>query len=168
MSSTSAGAVVGPGAAADGDGDRWSLWGRRGRRGRGCECVVDLSGDVAFEAGDDFAFAFAFGGAPGDVVDGGLVKAHADDHGPIERAVGLSVPAVVEAVALDGARAGRDRAGAAELGEGGFGVDALGVVAGEDEHLGRGIGADPERLAQARGGGGGELVEDLVVRADLV
>jgi hypothetical protein len=56
----------------------------RGRRSRllraSAECVVDLAGEVAFEAADDFAFGFAFGGAAGDVVDGGLVKAHADDY----------------------------------------------------------------------------------------
>src|SRR5438309_11697129 len=122
MSSTSAGPVVGAGAAADSDahGRPW----RRGRgcprergcwRGGWCECVVDLAGDVAFEAADDFAFAFAFGRAAGDVVDGGLVKAHAHDDGAVERAVGLSVSAVVESVALRHSRAGGDRAGAAEL-----------------------------------------------------
>src|SRR3954454_20934277 len=167
MSSTAARAVAGPGAAADGDADFWSGWGGLGRRGGRCEGVVDLAGDVAFEAADDLPFTLAFGGAAGDVVDGGLVKAHADDDGAVERAVGLSVTAVVEAVALGGARAGGDRAGAAELGEGGFGVDAVGVVAGEDEHLGGGVGADPERLAKLWGGGRGELAEDLVVRADL-
>jgi hypothetical protein len=46
-------------------------------------------------------------------------------------------------------------------------VDALGVVAGEDEHLGGGVGTDPEGLAKSRGGRG-ELAEDLVMRADLV
>jgi hypothetical protein len=130
--------------------------------------VIDLAGDVAFEAADDLSLAFAFGGASCDVVDGGLVKAHANDHRAVESAVGLSVPAVVEPVALREARAGGDRAGAAELGEGRVGVDAVEVVAGEDEHLGGGVGADPESLAQTRGGGRGELVEQLVVRADLL
>src|SRR4051794_3615428 len=54
---------------------------RRSRRLRsGVECVVDLAGEVAFEATDDLALGLAFCGAAGDVVDGGLVKAHADDH----------------------------------------------------------------------------------------
>jgi hypothetical protein len=86
---------------------------------------VDLSGDVALQTADDLAFAEAFGGAPFDVVAGGLVGAHADDGGDVEGAVSGAVAATAESVASGGPPAAgglwRD---AAELGEGGFVADA--------------------------------------------
>ena len=39
--------------------------------------LVDLAGDEAFEAADDFAFGEPFDGPPRDVVAGGLVVGHA-------------------------------------------------------------------------------------------
>ena len=36
------------------------------------------------------------------------------------------------------------------FGEGGFGSDPIGVVGEDDQHLGGGIGAEPERVTQRR------------------
>ncbi|SRR6266545_4377503 len=70
------------------------------------EQCVDLAGDVAFQAADDFAFALAFADASHDVVPGRLVIAHADEDDPIERGVRLAVAAAVEPVAVRLAGAG--------------------------------------------------------------
>ena len=87
----------------------------------------------------------------------------------VERRVRLAVPAAVEAVPAGGhAGRRRDRAGAAQLGERGFGADPFGVVAEDDEHLGGGVGADPEPVTQRGRRVGGELVEVTVVVVDLV
>src|SRR5665647_2191980 len=119
----------------------------QGRTGCWEQQVVDLADDVALEAADDLALGLALGGAPGDVVDGGLVEAHADDDGAVDRCIELAVPAVVDAVPPGGqSGAGGDRADPGELGQGGFGMDALGVVTGDDEDLGGGVHADAERL----------------------
>jgi hypothetical protein len=48
--------------------------------GRGGEGSVDLAGDVAFEAADDFFLCEAFGGAAFDVGAGALVPAQSADH----------------------------------------------------------------------------------------
>lgn len=45
-----------------------------------------------------FSFRQSFFGSSGDVVDGGLVPAHADDDGSVERGVGLPDAAAVESV----------------------------------------------------------------------
>ena len=65
----------------------------------------------------------------------------------------------------DPAGIGRD---AAEVGEGGFGADAFGVVAGGDEQGGGGVDADAVKLEQARCGGGDELGEEGVELADVL
>ena len=66
------------------------------------------------------------------------------------------------------ARAGRDRAGAAHLGEGGFGSDSVGVVASGDEHLRGDVESDADGLDKPRGDGFGLLLEVLAVDLDLV
>src|SRR3954465_12302033 len=45
----------------------------------GQHALVDLTREVALQAADDLSFGESLGGAAGDVVDGGLVEAHADD-----------------------------------------------------------------------------------------
>ena len=60
---------------------------------------VDLAGDVALEAADDFLLRQALFGAPLDVGAGGGVGAHPGDHDPPQGVVGLPVTAAVEAVA---------------------------------------------------------------------
>src|SRR3954471_9158661 len=89
------------------------------------EEVVDLASQEALEAADDLALRQSFGGAAGDVVDGGLGPAHAHDDHAVERGVGLPVPAAVEAVAAVGlAGPGRNRTGTAHLREGCLGPDS--------------------------------------------
>jgi hypothetical protein len=82
--------------------------------------LVDLAGDEPLHATDDLGLGLAFGGSSGDVGDGGLVEAHPDDDDAVQRGVGLAVAAAVEAVADGLARGGRDRTGAAQLGERSF------------------------------------------------
>ena len=106
--------------------------------GRAAEIAKNLTCHEALEAADDLGLALPFYGAPLDVVEGGLVSAHADDDYSVEGGVGLSIAAAVEAMAGSLATGGRDRAGAAQLGQGGFGADALRVITDEDEHLGCG------------------------------
>ena len=117
----------------------------------GHDALVDLSRKEAFEAPDDLAFGSAIGGASGDVVAGGLVESHADDDGAIEGGVGVAVAASIEAVPAGGHPGrGRDRARAAELRERGFRTNPVGVIAEDDQQLGRGVGAHTEALAEGR------------------
>ena len=60
----------------------------------------------------------------------------------VER-VGGPVPAAVEAVSVGLAAGGGDRCGAAEVGEGGFGAQPVGVVAGGDQQLPGDVGPTP-------------------------
>ncbi len=64
----------------------------------GDESVVDLAGDEPFQAADDVFLGQTLGGAAGDVVDGGLMSAHAHDHDSVERCVGLAMSSPEEAV----------------------------------------------------------------------
>ena len=95
------------------------------------------------------------------------MPAHADDHDPVERRVGLAVAAAEEPMPVRDPARGGNRAGAAQLRKRGVGSDPGGVVAGNDHHLGRRVGTNPEHLAQGRRRPPGEGVERLVVVADL-
>lgn len=66
--------------------------------GAGVEEVVDLAGEIAFQAADGLEFGVAFGGLLRDVGLGSRVEPEAADHGEVEGAVGLSVASAVEAV----------------------------------------------------------------------
>ena len=57
------------------------------------EEVEEFPRDVALEATDDLSLAQALGGAPVDVVTGGLVAAHPDDGHDVEGAVRGAVAA---------------------------------------------------------------------------
>ena len=130
----------------------------------GHDALVDLSRKEAFQAPDDLAFGSAIGGASGDVVAGGLVESHADDDGAIEGGVGVAVAASIEAVPAGGHPGrGRDRARAAELRERGVRTNPVGVIAEDDQQLGRGVGAHTEALAEGRCCLGREAREVLVV-----
>ena len=63
---------------------------------------------------------------------------------------------------------GRDRTGATQLRERGFGANPVGVIAEEDQHLGRGACADPEALTKRGRRLGREAHEVPVVRRDFL
>ena len=90
-----------PGLAAEDRGAlRW-LW-SGGEVGEvGAECGVDLAGDVALEAAHDLALTLAFAGAACGVGLSALAVAQSADSDEVQRAVGLAVPAGVEAMACD-------------------------------------------------------------------
>src|SRR5690606_33195391 len=102
------------------------------------EGVVDLAGDVAFEAADDLFLGLALGCSAVGVGAGFRAVAQPDDGDEVEGAVGVAVAAGVEAVAFGLAGGGGDRVGAAHVRECGFAVDAVNVLSGGDEHL-RGV-----------------------------
>jgi hypothetical protein len=113
--------------------------------------VVDPADNVAFEAADDVAFAESFGGASGEVVDGRFVESHADDHCPVKGSVDLPVPAVVDAMLPAGdPGSGGDGADPGEFRERCFGVDAFGVVTGDNQDLRGGVDTDAEGFEQLR------------------
>jgi hypothetical protein len=79
--------------------------------------VVDVSGDVAFEAADRFGFGFAFWLLVVDVGAGGGVRGDSAERDDVDRAVELSVAAAVQSVAGCFAGVGGDRRGAGVPGE---------------------------------------------------
>src|SRR5689334_3157054 len=93
----------------------------------------DFPDHEALEAANDLRLALSFSGTAADIVDRGLMAAHA--HDAVKGGVGLPVATAVEPVTGDLAARGGDRAGAAELGKGALGVDPLRVVADQDQHL---------------------------------
>ena len=72
--------------------------------------------------------------------------------GSVQRGVGLSVAASVEAVAGEGAGRGWDRVGAAQGGERGFAVESVGVVAGRERERCCGVGSHAGQLQERRRG----------------
>ena len=133
------------------------------------DTLVDLTGEEAFETPDDLPSGPAVRRASCDVGDRRLVEPYTDDDGSIEGSVGLSVATTIEAVPAGGPSGrGRERTGTAELREGGFRTNPVGVVAEEDEHLGRGAGADPEALAEGGRRLSCESVEVPVVDRDFL
>ena len=70
------------------------------------------------------------------------VVAEPVEHDDVEGVVGVAVTASVESMSVDAAAAGRDRRGAAQVGERGFGGDPVGVVAGAGQELAGDLGAD--------------------------
>ena len=83
----------------------------------GVEQVVDLAGDVAFEAADRFAFGLAFCLLACDVGAGLGVPRDSAQGDDVDRAVELSVTAAVQPVADRLAGAGRDRGCASVAGK---------------------------------------------------
>ena len=116
----------------------------------GDEDVVDLAGDVAFQASDDLGFGQAFLGAAFGVGAAAGVVAEPVEHHDVEGVVGVAVAAAVEAVSVGAAAAGRDRGDAAQVGERGFGGDPVGVVAGAGEELAGDFGPDTGEGESAR------------------
>ena len=68
---------------------------------KGCEVVseivVDLAGYEAFEAAQDVLLRQAFGESAGGVVTSSLVVAQTTDSDQVQGAVGLAIPAAVQA-----------------------------------------------------------------------
>ena len=117
----------------------------------GHHALVDLPREEAFQKPDDFACGPAVCRASSHIGGGRRMVPHADDDGSMEGGVGLSVAAAVEAMAAGGhPRRSGDGTRAAELREGGFGANPVGVIAEDDEHFRGGIGADPESVPERR------------------
>lgn len=130
--------------------------------------MVDLAGDVALEAADDLALGGSFGFASSGVGACAWAEAEAADRGEVEGAVGLSLAAAVEPVALRHAGARGERRDAAEHREAGLAAQPLGVVAGGDEQLAGDLDADPDLLEQSGVELTDELLDRLVQVCDLV
>src|SRR6266545_5785436 len=79
-----------------------------GRGGR-LQQAPDVAGEVALEAADRFAGGLAFAASAFDVGAGLGVAAGAGDDDAVQRGVDLAVAALVEALSLGVAGAGRDR-----------------------------------------------------------
>src|SRR5829696_7296069 len=92
---------------------------------QGGQRVEDLAGDVALQAADDLGLRQAFVGAALGVGAGAGVVAEAAKNDNVERVVGATVAAAIEPVAVGASAAGGDRCGAAEVREGGFGLDPV-------------------------------------------
>jgi hypothetical protein len=79
-----------------------------------------------------------------------LVEPDADDDCPVESGVGLPVAAAVEPVAAGLAAAGWNRTHPTQARPGRFAAHSVEVVAGDNEQLCGGVGADTECLQQRR------------------
>jgi hypothetical protein len=97
------------------------------------EFAEQVAGEVALEAAGGFAAGAAVGLAAGEVVAGGLVVAGAGGDDGVQGAVELAVSLAAEAVPDGAAGGGRERGGAGEFGEGGFGVDPAFAGPGQQE-----------------------------------
>jgi molybdopterin biosynthesis enzyme len=135
--------------------------------GRGRKREEDFSGDISLEAADDLGLGQPLGGASGDVVLGSLVGGHAGDDDAPECAIGGSVSAAVEPVPGRPARRSRQGRHAAQHREGGLVGEAVGILAGRDEHLPGHVGTDAFECEQPGVDLGHERTEQLVEIGDL-
>ena len=99
---------------------------------------------------------------------GAWVVSEAAKNDDVERVVGATVTATIEPVSVGASAAGGDRSGAAEVREGGFGLDPVKVVAGADEHLAGDFGSNTGKGKQGRGDLVHELIKLLVGFGDLL
>ncbi len=107
----------------------------------GHDSLVDLASEKTFQAPDDLPFGSAVRRAAYDVINGRLMVPHADDDSSLEGGVGVAVAAPIEPVPTGGHPGrGRERTRAAELREGGFRTNPVGIVAEDDQQFGRGVG----------------------------
>ena len=107
-------------------------------------------------------------GAALGVSAGAWVVAEAAKNDNVERIVGATDTAAVEAVSGGASAAGRDRRGAAEVRKGGFGLDPVKIVAGADEHLAGDLGSNPGKGKQGRRDLVHQLMALLVGSGDLL
>ena len=112
--------------------------------------TVDFSSDEALEAADDVSLGESFRRSLGHIVLRWLVVLHANDRCAIDRSIGLAVS--VPGKAMTSRHAGGRRYGsdAAQFGECRLGVNAVGIVAKDDEYLRGGVRSDAEAIAQGR------------------
>jgi len=129
--------------------------------GGSAQVGIDLAGDVALQAADDFLLGLSFGCAAFDVGAGGRVRAHAGEHDPPQGVAGLAVTARVEPAADGLTRRCRDRCGAAQVRPGGLAAQPFQVVSGCDEQQCGGAGADPVEGEQPGGVGGDEGADEI-------
>jgi hypothetical protein len=132
------------------------------------EDVVDLAGDVAFQASDDLGFGESFLGSALGVDAASWVVAEAVEHDDVEGVVGVAVAASVESVSVDTAAAGRDRRDTAQMAELGLGGDPVGVVAGAGQELAGDLGADTGKGEQVGRHLAGQLGDLQVGFADFL
>jgi len=132
------------------------------------DALVDLASEVPLQAADDVLLGESFLSSSVHVGNRWLVILHPHDDGSIERGVGLAVTTPIEPVFVGESRRGGDGTDAAELRKRRLGVDALGVVAKDDEHFGGRIRTNGEPLTKRGCGVLGESVEQSVVFGDLL
>ena len=108
------------------------------------DALIDLSSEQSLKAADDVLLGESFLSSSAHVGNGWLVILHSDDDGSIERRVGLAVSAPKKPVLVRETRRSGDGANAAEFCERRLRVDALRVVAKDDEHLGSRVGSNAE------------------------
>src|SRR5215216_3688902 len=133
MSSPASGDADGAGAAVDGGAAGGLVAVEIGEVG--AQRAVGLTRDVALEAAEDLRLALPFGGPAPRVGACARAVAQAADGDQVQRAVGVAVAAVVEAVASGLARGCRQRTGAAERSKRGLAAQALDVLPGAHEQL---------------------------------
>lgn len=92
------------------------------------DVLVEVTGDVAFEAADGFAATLALGDAAVHVVACARIPAQSAENDRVERGVGLAVASAVQPAALGLARGSLNRTGAAQCGEGCLAAQPVRVV----------------------------------------
>ena len=123
---------------AEGAGSRAGRQLRSVSRQIGSARSIELASDIALQAADDFAFGLTLRGALRRVSPGAGAIAQADEHDPVQRAVGLTVAARVQAMSLRAPGGRLEGCGAAEPCEGGLARQPSDVLAGGDKQL-RGV-----------------------------
>ena len=102
------------------------------------------------------------------VCAGASVVSHAAENDDVEGVVCVAVTATVEPVPAGASAAGGDRRDAAEVREGGFGVDPVRVVAGAGEHLAGDLGSNARKGEQRRSDLVDQLIKLMVGLGDLL
>jgi hypothetical protein len=128
---------------------------------------VDLAGDVALQTAQDVELGEALVGPPLDIGPGWWVAVHADQGDAPQGVVGAAVTSPVEPVAVGATRGRGDGRGTAQVGEGGFGAEPLGIVAGGDQQLAGGVDPDPGQGEQGGGDGGDQGLQLAIEVVEL-
>ena len=116
----------------------------------GSEGAVEIAGDEAFEAADDFILGLAFCEAAVHVAASSFAVAHPDEDDHVQGSVGGAVAGEVEPVTA-GAPARRwDPRGSAPVSEGRLGAEPVDVLARSDEQ-GRGVVSTPSETDTVEG-----------------